>query len=868
VLRGYNSAAVTTNTRVGPYDLTSLLGAGGMGEVYRAFDARLNRTVAVKLLPPGMATPERLRRFEVEARAASALNHPNILTIHDVGRDGDVAWFATEWVDGHTLRALMNGPRLPISRIIDLAAQMAEGLASAHGAGIVHRDVKPENVMVSNDGLVKIVDFGLAKITDEAAPESMDDARARTATGVTIGTAGYMSPEQASGGGVDHRSDQFALGLVLYEMATRTRPFERPTVPQTLAATIEDEPEPVEARNPEVSPHLAAIIARCLAKAPSRRYESTRDLARELRQVTVHPARKAGRVPPGLGVPWRTRAVVVGLAAVVALITAAGVAWRPTPAPAIGSEPPLLAMRPFRYLSADTAQASFAAGLSDETRAKLSTLAGVRLLSNTAVGGAAGADNRRLVTEFDVDSVLEGTVHIEGQRVRIDAQLVDPRSDRTLWSSSYGREREQALAIPGVVVVAAANALGVSVTPDEQTRVERRPTATLDAYVHYLEWRRTGGDWTDRASHYASFEPLRKAIALDPSFAFARAALAYELAGMGQLYDGADDHVAEGVTQAEAALRYDPTTAEAHGAIAVVHATRGQAGLARLSYQRAIALDPNDTSGMNNLSMLEVTFGRFVSGLDWARRAFMRSGRRGNDFYHVAAPLAGLRDDDVTLQWLLAGERRSPASPRVQQELALLELLMGRTSDATLRAERTVVKIAPDNPESVMARAEIAYLADSPDLEAVTEPLMKESSSATSVWVGETVRVRYAYALARRGERRRAAALLSDAEAIARRRLDGGDESPARRVELAAVAALTMDDAAALDWLSRAYDAGYRDFGVLERDPAFVALRATPRFRATLDAMRRDVSAQRLAAREQGLLDFDALLPAVPAPAK
>ena len=290
-------------TRLGPYLLQSLLGSGGMGEVYRAEDSRLRRTVAIKVLRPDLATPDRLARFEQEARAASALNHPNILTIHDVGRDGGTAYFAMECVDGQTVREILKQGALPLRRAIQLAHQVAEGLAKAHAAGIVHRDLKPENVMVTADGLAKIVDFGIAKLDGRpgraAAAETTTQA-GQTALGSVVGTVGYMSPEQASGKPVDFRSDQFALGLLIYELVTRTRPFERATTAQSLAATIEDDPAPIETLRAEVPPHLAMVAAHCLAKDPADRYESTGDLARDLRGIVEAGSRSttAAAMPP------------------------------------------------------------------------------------------------------------------------------------------------------------------------------------------------------------------------------------------------------------------------------------------------------------------------------------------------------------------------------------------------------------------------------------------------------------------------------------------------------------------------------------------------------------------------------------------
>jgi eukaryotic-like serine/threonine-protein kinase len=279
-------------SRLGPYQVIAPLGAGGMGEVYRARDTRLGREVAVKVLPAELsADSNRLRRFEQEARSASALNHPNIVTLHDIGFEGSVSYIAMELVDGKTLRELLLAGSLPIKKLLQIAPQVADGLAKAHEAGIVHRDLKPENVMVTGDGRVKILDFGLAKVTqpdsDSGGSESLTVTRG-TEPGIVMGTVGYMSPEQASGHAVDYRSDQFSFGSVLYEMATAKRAFEGKTKPEILAAIIRDEPEPIGSLNPRVPPPVRWIIERCLSKDSRQRYASTEDLARELATVRDH----------------------------------------------------------------------------------------------------------------------------------------------------------------------------------------------------------------------------------------------------------------------------------------------------------------------------------------------------------------------------------------------------------------------------------------------------------------------------------------------------------------------------------------------------------------------------------------------------
>jgi eukaryotic-like serine/threonine-protein kinase len=315
---------LAAGTRLGPFEILAPLGAGGMGEVYRARDTRLGREVAIKILPAAVsADPERLRRFEKEARSASALNHPNIVTIHDIGQGPSGSFIAMELVEGATLRELLAEGALPTKRLLQIAAQVADGLAKAHGAGIVHRDLKPENVMVTNDGLVKILDFGLAKLTQPEDPSGATQSptvSGATEPGLVMGTVGYMSPEQALGKPLDFRSDLFSFGSIVYEMATGKRAFARGSAPETLAAIIREEPEPIGSLSPPTPTPLRWIVERCLAKSPDDRYASTRDLARDLVTLKEHLSEAssgtaAAAIPRPLrrSLPWILATGILGL---------------------------------------------------------------------------------------------------------------------------------------------------------------------------------------------------------------------------------------------------------------------------------------------------------------------------------------------------------------------------------------------------------------------------------------------------------------------------------------------------------------------------------------------------------------------------
>ena len=299
------SGALTSGSRIGPYEIIAPLGAGGMGEVYRARDTRLRREVALKVLPADVAgDAARRARFEQEAHAAAALNHPNILGIHDIGTDGGVSYMATELVNGETLAAAIERGPVPVRAVLDIAAQIADGMASAHAAGIVHRDLKPANVMVAADGRVKILDFGLAKQTARPAVQGDETILVdQSEPGMIVGTVSYMSPEQARGKPADYRSDQFSFGLVLYEMATGRKAFARDESVQTMAAIIAEDPPPIEVKLPAP---LRWVIDRCLAKDAASRYESSRDLARELRNIRDHLSEVSTEVSrPAAALPLR-----------------------------------------------------------------------------------------------------------------------------------------------------------------------------------------------------------------------------------------------------------------------------------------------------------------------------------------------------------------------------------------------------------------------------------------------------------------------------------------------------------------------------------------------------------------------------------
>ena len=408
--------SLSAGSRLGPYEVVSPLGAGGMGEVWRARDTRLSREVAIKVLPAEAASDsDRLKRFEKEARAASALNHPNIVTLYEIGREGETSYIVMELVEGRTLRELLADGLLPVKKLLAISPQIADGLGRAHEAGIVHRDLKPENVMLTKDGHVKILDFGLAKLTtvevDGAGTRAPTVTRG-TEPGVVMGTVGYMSPEQAGGEAVDYRSDQFSLGSVLYEMATGRRAFEGRTRPETLAAIIREEPEPVARLNPKLPAPFGWIVERCLAKEPEGRYASTRDLARDLAGVRDRLsdafASGATAAAPRRSLPSRLAPAAVIVAALAAAVLAGRWLWRPSPGPP--------SFRRLTFRSGQVFNARFAPdgqtfiyclGLREEPPAIFSTRQGS--VESTALG-APGAQPLSISASSEMLVLRDGTL--------------------------------------------------------------------------------------------------------------------------------------------------------------------------------------------------------------------------------------------------------------------------------------------------------------------------------------------------------------------------------------------------------------------------------------------------------------------------
>ena len=839
-----------SGSQLGRFRLEEKLGAGGMGEVYRATDTRLGRTVAIKVLPATLTNqPDRLARFEQEARAASALNHPNIITVYDAGSDSGVPWIAMEYVHGQTLRQLLRSGPVQAEQLGAIASQIAAALAAAHEAGIIHRDLKPENVIFNGKGLVKILDFGLAKLNAKA-PAGDDETQLLTNCGDIFGTPGYIAPEQLRGEPGDHRADQFAFGVMLYELAVGSNPFKRDTFPQTTAATLEAEPSLNELSKRGAPESVTTVIARCLSKKPSGRYASTSDLLADL-QGTKPAKRKR---------TWR-RGFLIATAAFCIAGYFSGEWIYSKLKPSSTRSTPVVAVRSFKNLSGDPAQEYLSAGLAEELHGQLSKISSIRLLGRSSVDRYAGSDLRQMAKELGANCIVEGSVRVSSGNLRLSVQLIDPTSEQTLWSEQFDRQVEDILTVQSQVARQVTQAMQAALTPEERNRIGKRTTESAAAYELYLQATKLGGARPELAARKVSL--LRQAIEIDPNFTDAMAQLSHHLATQSQTAT-----TGEALALAERVLALDPNHARALHSVSAVYAQRGYFGKARLTLLRALEADPNRTALMADLATMLQSTGNLEEALHWARTALERDPLYPGAYLSVLGALVQIGRPDAIDNWQRVYADRYPNNIFQRTGQIGVTLLRGGPKLALQQAHD--VYRATNHPIALSMLSEVALAADAPDAEELYRKLHGDALEGGFIqwwYFPESPRVHHAYFALRRGDKAAAARLLRDAETSAMEKWRQGVDTSFLPVEIAAIHALRSDQSAAVSWLERAYDRGYREDLSLRLNPKLRNLRSHPSFLKLLEKIKDEKA--RIARESPEFQElFEKVVPNLPPPPK
>jgi TolB-like protein/tetratricopeptide (TPR) repeat protein len=696
-----------SGSKLGPYEILSAIGAGGMGEVYRAKDPRLGRDVAIKVLPQSLvASPDALARFEREAKAVAALSHPNILSIFDFGTHEAIPYAVTELLEGETLRGKLDTGPISQKLAVDYGLQIAKGLSAAHERGVVHRDLKPENLFVTKDGHVKILDFGLAKRVEAVSPDKQTSGptvSGHTEPGTVMGTMGYMSPEQVRGLPVDHRSDIFSFGTILYELLTGKRAFKKDTASDTMAAIMRDELPELSESGRNISPALDHVVRHCLEKDRDNRFQSAKDIAFALSEASsptfVSGAQFVGRPPVA-----RSKAVFLVAAAVFLAVLAGVFLWRRSRTGAAETERvKRVAVLPFEN-QGPPEDDYFADGIADEVRGKLTSLPGLQVIARASSTPYKKTTKtpKQIAEELNAPYLLTGTVRWEkaagGSRVHVTPELVDvthPETPTATWQQPFDAALTDVFQVQSEIATKVAHALGRVIGATEEKQLSKKPTQNLSAYDAFLKGRDAQGEGrgTDPASVRKALGFYEQAVALDPDFVDAWAELS-QAASL--LYANGVPTAALGERArqaAEKAIALAPEKAEGYAALGgYERLVKNDLGRAAEQYEKGRRLAPGDSRFLFATALVEQGLGRWEESLEHLRQA----------------------------------ERLNPLSVPNKRVLGFTLLRMRRYSEAREALDRALA-IAPTNRDVIEYKA-MTYLAqgDLPGARSVLKAAPKE----------------------------------------------------------------------------------------------------------------------------------------------
>lgn len=832
------------------YRVLERLGGGGMGEVFKAEDLRLERRVALKFLPPELAKdPVAKERFMQEAKAASALDHPNICTLYDIDETEEGRLFlAMASYDGETLAERLAAGPLTVDEALEIAEQVTEGLVAAHGRGIVHRDIKPANLMITRRDVVKILDFGLAKLAERPG---------LTKTGTSVGTPAYMSPEQARGEEVDHRTDLWSLGVVLWEMLAGRRPFQGTSHAETLHAILYDDPPELTSMREGIPDEARKLVATLLSRDPGKRPSTAREAlelvraarrsgAQEVRAPTLTwPGTEASETEP------RRRLVWVLAAAAIVVIVGTGM-WLfnssdhprareeealPSATAPVAAEDasPTVAVLPFANLSPDEDNAYFAAGVHEDILTHLSKIDELTVIARTAVLQYQEGEKsvREIAAELDADAVLEGSVRRAGDQIRITAQLIDPSTQGHLWAETYDRRLDDVFAVQTEIARSVAQSLEATLSPAQENRLARRPTESLAAYDLYLE----GREALHRAGEEANRESIslfRKALEIDPEYALAWAGLADALAEKAAHYGEVERWAQAALEAARRAVAIDSHLAEVHTALGNAYHVEGRKEEALEAYLEAIEIAPDHWTALDKVGVIYYGFGRFDESIRILRRAARLAPNETGPRFTLAHTYKFLGLDEAAKEWMesiLVLEPDHVGARLLRPQFALYD----GDRERVVALCKEIVRDAPEDPLAWIGSAGLAYGARAWDH--VVEWARKglEMLPESELWYFHDVRTLLGVALLRSDRREEGVEVLREAMARHERMVELGEEEDYEPFwHLAAIHAALGNHDAALTHFERAYERGFRFPRWPPLDPAFDEIRQNPRYREIL----------------------------------
>jgi eukaryotic-like serine/threonine-protein kinase len=701
--------------QINQFKILSLLGKGGMGEVYLAEDTRLDRKVALKILPPEFAEDaDRMSRFVREAKSASALNHPNIITIYEIGESGGTPFIATEFIDGKTLNDYAKSNPLNYKSVLEIATQVASALDEAHQAGIVHRDIKPDNVMIRADGLVKILDFGIAKLFAPTSAESeLGTAIKGTMPGAIIGTANYMSPEQAKGKVVDVRTDIFSFGVVLYEMISGELPFAGENALEMIGAILKDEPKPLGV---DVPSEIAIIIGKCLRKDRTERYQTIKDVGNDLKDVeqelelknliyhsTVpHRDRNETHIPQTATADELNRTITsqtvsskpknqyLGFVLLILLIAVGGFFGYRYFVPTDRIES--IAVMPFVNESGNQDAEYLSDGMTEMLIGSLSQVPNLRVKARASVFRYKGKDTNEqtIGKELNVRAILNGRISQRGDQLILSLELVDAATEDVIWSQQYNRKQTDLVSLQSEIARDVSEKLQIKISGAEAAKVAKTATTDPEAYQAYLRGRYY---WNRRTAEnlQKAIEQFKYAADRDPNYALAYAGLADCYAILSEYAAiPASETIPQSKTYAERAIALDDQLAEPHASLGQINGHLRQWTEAEKEYRRAIALNPNYATAYHWYSILLRDLGRFDESLAMIKRAHELDPLSSIISINISQVYQAQKNYNASIENTLKVIELDPSYSAAYNSLALSYLKVGRNDEAIANFEKAV----------------------------------------------------------------------------------------------------------------------------------------------------------------------------------